>query len=32
MEWDGWDTFREHYPEAYSLDAQQRGMQNVDWL
>jgi len=35
MEWGGWedwDTFREHYLGAYSLDAQQRGMEKVDWL
>jgi len=35
MAWDGWedwDTFREHYLGAYSLDAQQRGMGKVDWL
>ncbi|MFC7173364.1 tyrosine-type recombinase/integrase [Haloplanus litoreus] len=35
MEWGGWedwDTLREHYFGAYSLDAQQRGMKKVDWL
>jgi integrase len=35
MEWGGWEdweTFREHYLGAYSLDAQQRGMEKVDWL
>jgi len=25
-------TFREHYLGAYSLDAQRRGMEKVDWL
>jgi integrase len=35
MEWGGWEdweTFREHYLGGYSLDAQQRGMEKVDWL
>jgi len=30
--WDNWDTFREHYLGAYSLDAQKRQMEKVDWL
>jgi hypothetical protein len=35
MEWGGWEdweTFREHYLGAYSLDAQQRERQKVEWL
>jgi hypothetical protein len=35
MEWGGWgdwETFREHYLGAYSLDAQQRGREKVGWL
>jgi len=35
MEWGGWEdweTFREHYLGAYSLNAQQRGIEKVDWL
>lgn len=35
MEWGGWEdweTFREHYLGAYSLDAQQKGMKKVEWL
>jgi hypothetical protein len=34
MEWGGWEdweTFREHYLGAYSLDAQQRGMEKVGY-
>jgi hypothetical protein len=27
-----WETFREHYLGAYSLDAQQRGREKVGWL
>jgi len=30
--WDNWETFREHYLGAYSLDAQQKQMEKVDWL
>lgn len=30
--WDNWETFREHYLGAYSLDAQQNQMEKVDWL
>ncbi|WP_343218003.1 tyrosine-type recombinase/integrase [Haloplanus salinarum] len=35
MEWGGWEdweTFREHYLGAYSLDAQGRGREKVGWL
>ncbi|WP_121822856.1 tyrosine-type recombinase/integrase [Halostella salina] len=35
MEWGGWsdwDTFREHYLGAYSLDAERRQMEKVPWL
>lgn len=35
MEWGGWEdweTFREHYLGAYSLDAQQKGREKVTWL
>jgi len=34
MEWGGWEdweTFREHSLGAYSLEAQGRGMEKVDW-
>lgn len=31
-EWDNWETFREYYLGAYSLDAQQKQMDKVDWL
>lgn len=30
--WDNWETFREHYLGAYSLDAQKQQMEKVDWL
>ncbi|ADE02488.1 tyrosine-type recombinase/integrase [Haloferax volcanii] len=35
MEWGGWEdweTFREHYLGAYSLEAQARGMGKIEWL
>jgi integrase len=35
MEWGGWkdwETFREHYLGAYSLDAEAREMEKVPWL
>ena len=30
--WDNWETFREHYLGAYSLDAQKQQIEKVDWL
>jgi len=30
--WDNWETFRENYLGAYSLDAQKKQMGKVDWL
>jgi len=30
--WENWETFREHYLGAYSLDAQKKQMQKVAWL
>jgi len=30
--WENWETFREHYLGAYSLDAQQRRREKVGWL
>ena len=35
MEWGGWDnwrTFREHYLGAYSVDAERRQLEKVEWL
>ncbi|TVT89082.1 tyrosine-type recombinase/integrase [Haloferax volcanii] len=35
MEWGGWadwETFRENYLGAYSLEAQARGMEKIEWL
>jgi len=35
MEWGGWDnwqTFREHYLGAYSVEAEHRQLEKVDWL
>jgi len=30
--WDNWETFREHYLGAYSVDAERRQLEKVDWL
>lgn len=30
--WENWETFRTHYLGAYSLDAQKKQMEKVDWL
>ncbi len=30
--WDDWETFRESYLGAYSLNAEKQGIEKVDWL